>query len=637
MVTLFSRATNLEALKEAWKEVSDRQDEAPPESISRFAEDVDEKLERLAEQLALGEYAPAPLWRVSILKESGEERVLHVPTVRDRIVERSVHDVIAPFVDPWLGPTSFAFRQGIGVADALQEVVKWRDSGFTHVLRSDIEDCFPTIPRHTAVRMLKATLPDRSLDNLIDALVLHRTGSRIAPYPPNYGSRRRRTIPDEVPGLPQGTSLSPLTTNLVLTQLDLAMYGQGFPIIRFADDFVVPVVSETDGWEAMRVATAALDNLDMGLSPEKTSIMSFEEGFTFLGEDLGPRFPPQLENHRVPKQTDRVVYVGNQGARVRRNSGRLIVESKSDEELLNVPLAHVLRIVLFGSVGLSAGVRSWALATGVDVIFLSRNGNYIGKFQGLSNSARIARLKSQINCSENLEDSMVFARAVIASKLAHQVTMLRRFPDRDRPEDGRNAIAQIQNCLRMIPDAKEREELMGLEGAAARVYFKHYGSLFPEELQFELRSRRPPADVANSALGYGYAVLLGECISALSAAGLDPAIGLLHSDEDGRPSLGLDLMEEFRPYVVDQVVLSLARRGTLGTQHERAGDKGGVLLTKKGKKVLIAGYEKRMLRTTAGALVDFNGSIRRHLYRQAQRLAAFIEDPTVGWSGLTWR
>lgn len=138
---------------------------------------------KLAEQLASGEYTPAPLWRVTIPKESGEERVLHVPTVRDRIVERSVHDVIAPFVDPWLGPTSFAFRQGIGVADALQEVVKWRDAGFTHVLRADIEDCFPTIPRHTAVRMLKATLPDRSLDNLIDALVLHRTGNRVAPYP----------------------------------------------------------------------------------------------------------------------------------------------------------------------------------------------------------------------------------------------------------------------------------------------------------------------------------------------------------------------------------------------------------------------------------------------------------------------
>lgn len=269
MVTLFSRATSLAALKEAWKDVSERQEEARPESISRFAEDVDEKLEKLAEQLASGEYTPAPLWRVTIPKESGEERVLHVPTVRDRIVERSVHDVIAPFVDPWLGPTSFAFRQGIGVADALQEVVKWRDAGFTHVLRADIEDCFPTIPRHTAVRMLKATLPDRSLDNLIDALVLHRTGNRVAPYPPNYGSRRRRTIPDEVPGLPQGTSLSPLTTNLVLTQLDLAMYGQGFPIIRFADDFVVPVVSEADGWEAMRVATTALDNLDMGLSRKR--------------------------------------------------------------------------------------------------------------------------------------------------------------------------------------------------------------------------------------------------------------------------------------------------------------------------------------------------------------------------------
>ena len=145
-------------------------------------------------------------------------------------------------------------------------------------------------------------------------------------------------------------------------------------------------------------------------------------------------------------------------------------------------------------------------------------------------------------------------------------------------------------------------------------------------------------DVFNAAISYGYAILLGECVSALVSCGLEPGIGMLHADDDSRPSLALDLMEEFRPYVVDQAVVHLCRRGGLKAEDgTHSAQSSGIFLTKNGKAAVVDGYERRMLQVTRGALPGFAGSIRRHVYRQAQVLAQFIMGRREEWVGLSWR
>jgi CRISP-associated protein Cas1 len=216
--------------------------------------------------------------------------------------------------------------------------------------------------------------------------------------------------------------------------------------------------------------------------------------------------------------------------------------------------------------------------------------------------------------------------------------LLQRLARRGNAEAVTDATGQMDHLLAMLPDCGGRDELMGIEGAAARAYFGALGQVMPDGMTFAGRSRRPPEDIINAALSYGYAIILGETVSALCAAGLDPAIGLLHADDDNRPSLALDLMEEFRPLVVDQVVVSAARRAELRPEHgHREENLHGVLLTKAGREVLVAGYERRMLQHTKGALPGLSGSLRRHLYRQAERLAAYIHDPSATWTGLSWR
>lgn len=234
--------------------------------------------------------------------------------------------------------------------------------------------------------------------------------------------------------------------------------------------------------------------------------------------------------------------------------------------------------------------------------------------------------------------ALEIGKAIVEAKVRKQIVVLQRFGRREHADSVTEAIRRAEHSLMMLPDCRTVQEVMGMEGAAAAAYFPAYGGLLPEGLRFETRSRQPPMDVANSALSFLYTILLGECVTALYAAGLDPHLGLLHADHEDRPNLALDLLEEFRPLVVDQVVLEAARQGRLTPTHGRVQEgRSGVMLTQAGREAIIDGYEKRMLRDTKGALPGFTGSLRRHVYRQAQRLRASILDPDVEWTGLSWR
>lgn len=625
MGALLGKAADLAMLAAAWKRVyaNDAEDDVLSAGVRRFDEDAERRLQELAEQLVNGSYRPQPLTELVIPKEDGGQRVLRVPAVRDRVVERALLGVLTPLLEPHLGPGSYAYRPGLGVVDAVQQVARLRDEGLAWVLRADVHDCFPQVDVARVRRMLDALVADRELLAVLDLLLARRAarpGVRgwLAPV-----------------GLAQGSPLSPVLANLALEHVDDRLRGAGFPVVRYADDLAALASSRDEAWEAARVTAAAVEEIGMTLGAEDTAVMSFEEGFCFLGEDFGPRYPPVLE-HRLQVPDRRTLYVGVPGSWLRLDEGR-IVAVRGEEQLLDVPAGLVARMVCFGPVGLSAGLRNWALSTGVELVLCSQRGRYLGQLVS-GHAGRVQRLRRQLDLAADPERFLPFARAVVDAKIRKQVVLLQRLSRRETARDLPETVHSMRGYAAMLPEAGSREEVMGLEGAAARAYFQTWTGMLDPALGFHGRNRRPPRDVVNSALSFGYAVLLGEAVSALAAAGLEPAAGFLHTDDDNRPSLALDLAEEFRPLIVDQVVLEAVRRRRLGAEHGMPDEqRGGVLLTRAGREVLLDGYERRMLQPTRGALPDFAGSLRRHLYRQAQAIASWVEGIGDIPVGLSWR
>lgn len=631
MVRLLDAISDSTNLWEAWIDVrrNSTDDGQLSPAVKRFQRHAEKKLSTLHHQLRKEKYKPSPLRRVLIPKGDGGVRKLAVSAVRDRIVERCIVDQCAHFIGAGADPAAHAYRPGRGVHTASEDVVAFRESGFTWCARMDIDDCFDNVPNDCALSAALPLLPDTSINSVITTLIQRPVLSPAGQ-------------PTKAYGIPQGCALSPLLLNVFLQPFDERIQEQGFGLVRYSDDIALFGRNEAHIREGMKLTRRFLKESSMKLNVEECEIMDFSKGFTFLGEEFGPVLPTNQEFERIEDSPKKALYVAKQGAHIRMHRGRIIVSDRERKELLSIPQTQVGALVCFGSVGITSGVRSFALYSDVPVSFMSRRGSYLGALAPGSATAKLGRLKKQLDVSNDTSFRLLCAREFVDSKVSHQMTVLRRLASPENPEEVRKDLAAMKKLRKKITHVSSVEQLMGIEGASARHYFHALALAVPEDLSFTGRNRRPPRDVVNAALSYAYAVLTSEATSAVIAAGLEPACGMLHAESGShaRPSLALDLMEEFRPYVVDQSVIQLAKSGRLKAEHgipdpDRA---GGVLLNKKCKKILLKTYENRMLQVRSGAIENFKGSTRRLLYRQAERLCSAIEsnDPTT-FTGFVWR
>jgi CRISP-associated protein Cas1 len=599
-----------ERLVRAWEVVrrNDDADGVRSGGVDRFADDLTANLERVAAQLAAGTYAPGPLAGVDIPKSGGGRRRLKVPVVADRVVERALAEVIGELVDPWLSPWSMGYRQGLSIGDAHRLLAAERDAGATHVLRSDLTDCFDGLDRARVVGALAGFVDDPAVLELVERLCARPAWWR--------GSLR---VVDR--GVAQGSPLSPLLCNLYLDELDRALAAHGIPAVRFADDLALPAGSADDAARALRRLTREVARVGLELNEDKTEVMSFAEGFAFLGEEFTDRYPSAEAERQQPDR--RTLYVGRQGAGVHLSQGKLVV-SRDDEDLLAVPVTQVGRVVLFGAVGLSAGARSHVLYQKVPVVLLSRRGNYLGRLDGSGSSGAAAR-RRQYAASADPAERLAVAKSIVGGKVANQRALLHRYGGgSDEPEEVGAAADELRRLGGLAADCEDVGQLLGMEGAAAKRYFDSFARLLPEGYEFPGRRRRPATDVVNSMLSFGYACLTGEAVGAVAAAGLDPGIGLLHADAD-RPSLALDLIEEFRPVVVDTVVLNCARRALVPADATKpAPDGEGVFLTDAARHAFLSQLEERMLTLFGYTVGRSRVSYRRALHLQARQLSVLL-------------
>ena len=627
--TPFEHLSSVEGLSEAWQMVlvKDARDGVLQRQTRAIAADPIGFLQDLSTALREGTYRPEPLLRLDIPKrEPGQTRMLHIPTIRDRVVERAVVNTITFAADMVMSACSFAYRHGLGADDAVDHLAMLRQEGYRYVLRTDVEDYFPNADVEDALKLLEPVLKCPRTISLVRTIARPRCAR---------GQRRTRSR-----GIAQGSCLSPLLANLTLTGVDHALGDAGYGYARFADDIVVCAPQEEHLLTALDLLTSLLANRGLRINQEKTTMTSFDEGFCYLGVDFSRTHPPVDPHHDIKGTPDpnQVVYVGRDGARVHVSKGRLIVAGADGLPQMSIPRRTVSRIVLTGAVGLSAGARSWALYNDVDVVFLSRHGGYLGQLSAPRDTISARRLLRQAAFSADDAARLPLARAVVAAKLRHQIGVLHRTGRRDRGVDVTEACGKIRSLADETAHAADADELMGIEGAASTIYFEALSRLVPDEVTFSGRSRRPPKDLANAALSYAYAILLAECTGALLAAGLEPSLGVLHASTDKRPSLALDLMEEFRPLLVDRTVMALLRSRRLRPEHAaESADGEGVWLNKDGKKALVDGYEATLQRHVKGALPGFSGSWRRHIHHEAQLFGRAIVEPDYVWTGASWR
>lgn len=441
-------------------------------------------------------------------------------------------------------------------------------------------------------------------------------------------------IIDELARASDPNPIMRVLADAALLDLDRYATGRGLRYSRVGTTLMLAAPSDQRLADAIDAVAAAAINAVARVTDLTTQYIDEEKALASVGID-----PWATRSSDEPTgKADHILYVGRDGARIHVKAGRVLVDAPGSLPATSVPKNSVTRIVLSGNVGLSAGARSWAMRSGVDVVCLSRRGSYQGALIGANRGTHASRLLAQVALTGDHERRVRLAASLIGAKIRGQIHVLTRIARRDETAHVADTTAHMHAWRRSLTDARTLDEIMGIEGACSNAYFDALSACVPADVTFDGRSRRPPRDLPNAALSYGYAILLSECVGALHAAGLEPSLGIAHAPTDKRPSLALDLMEQFRPLLVDQTVMALLRTRKLRPEHGVVeAEAGGVWLGADGKKILVDAYEAACQRSVTGALPGYSGSWRRHIAHSAQMLARAIAEPDYQWSGVAWR
>jgi len=319
-----------------------------------------------------------------------------------------------------------------------------------------------------------------------------------------------------------------------------------------------------------------------------------------------------------------VLYLVEQGAILRKRGDRVVVQ-KDGNTLLDVPCQKVDSILIFGAVQVTTQALAELLDHGIEVALLTRHGRLRGQLTPVKSKNVVLRM-AQYDRSRDPAFALATAREMVTAKVQNGREVIRRF-SYNHPEA---ALGDVDARLGQSVDAVARctsiGMLDGVEGSAARDYFAAFARMLLGEFTFPGRERRPPTDPVNALLSFGYTLLANELHSLLDAIGFDPYIGFLHQPDYGRPSLALDLAEEFRHPLVDRFTLNLLNLKVLApADFVVEAESGAVHLAAEAMKTYFRHFEEFMLDEKFPSAEGERTSFRRMLQLQAQALARALQ------------
>jgi CRISPR-associated protein Cas1 len=336
------------------------------------------------------------------------------------------------------------------------------------------------------------------------------------------------------------------------------------------------------------------------------------------------------------------LYVTTQGAYLAREGETVLV--RADQEVkLRVPIHTLGGIVCFGQVSCSPPLMGLCGERNVAISFLSENGKFYARVQGPV-SGNVLLRREQYRRADKEDASAEIARMVVLAKVANCRTVLLRGL-RDHAENPQVPAleAATARLARLLDDLRQPVPLdtaRGLEGDAARTYFGVFDHLITaqkEDFFFRERSRRPPLDNLNALLSFFYTLLVHDVAAALETVGLDPAVGYLHRDRPGRPSLALDLTEEFRPVLADRLALSLVNRQQIRGKGFRKTETGAVLMDDATRKEVLVAYQKRKQEEIQHPFLEEKVEVGLLPFVQAMLLARYLRGDLDGYPPFLWK
>lgn len=323
--------------------------------------------------------------------------------------------------------------------------------------------------------------------------------------------------------------------------------------------------------------------------------------------------------------------------------GENVVVLEEQQEIGRISLHNLQAIVTFGYTGASPALMGVCAQRNIELSFMSGNGRFLARVTG-EVKGNVTLRKQQYRVSDDREKSIKIARNFILGKVYNSRWVLERagrdYAMRLDAELIRKKSLYLAQSMKNIRMCENNEELLGLEGEAASVYFSVFDELIlqqKKDFYFHGRNKRPPLDNVNAMLSFAYSLLASMCGSALESVGLDPYVGFFYTDRPGRMSLALDLMEEFRSIMADRFVLTLINKRIMKSDHFMKKENGAVIMSDEGRKLFISAWQSKKQETITHPFLNEKIEWGMAPYVQSMLLARYLRGDIDEYPPFFWK
>ncbi len=283
------------------------------------------------------------------------------------------------------------------------------------------------------------------------------------------------------------------------------------------------------------------------------------------------------------------LYLTEQGLSIQKKQRRLLIK-KEGKVIREIPIFQIERILIFGNIQITTQTIAFLLEEGISCNFFSSNGKFRGTLTPVQSGnvlLRIAQYERYLDKTFRINTS----KSIINSKINNEIEFLKKYPRIISDDRSKKIIYLMKDILKDVENKDSILSIMGCEGKATSLYFKILSQIFKGDFNFNKRTHHPPKDPINSLLSFGYSLLMSEIFSLLSGLGFDPYVGYLHDISYLRPSLALDIMEEYRAPVIDSLIVKIINKKIIKID-DFIENEGAFYLKDEPKKVFFLQYEK---------------------------------------------
>ena len=632
----------------------------------RFAAKNENDFENLSNEVEKGVYNPSDLKGVILPKGGNKIRALAIPAFKDRVFQRAVVQIMGESIEHLLEENSFAYRKGYSRLNAARAINEAHKNGFRFILESDIQSFFDNVNWNILTKKLEILFRNDPVLPVIKKWIecdVVFNGIRIK----------------RLKGLPQGAAISPMLANLYLDEFDESLQDD-FKLIRYADDFVILCKSKEQAEEALIKVKESLKNIDLEIKPSKTHIISFEEGFQYLGylfvnsmivekkkeekpenldgmkldkeiipagswlahvdiEKIRPLKKAAAENLKPLTQSDNLeitdekypLYVTRDTLiSIDKDKIEIEYEIEKEHKTENIPLGNISSVIIEGYSKITMPAVFKLSDNEIPIYFCRPNGQIRLAIPSVIPDFELWNLQAQLSNDENYV--LQFAREVVCAKINNHKVIIRRNNDiNDYGDEFDRLISKAEN-------AESLASLRGIEGSSAVTYFDYLRQSLPPVWNFDARTKHPPEDPVNTMLSFGYSILYNHISTALQVEGMNPQIGFYHQTNPRYFPLASDLQEEFR-HIIDSLTLYIVRRNMVSVNDFILDEdnKYPCLMTNDFRRKFIQMVEERLnvLFTPFNAAKQI--TYRKFIHRQVKTLKKGIKNKTMEYKPLRIR